>query len=271
MLVPIPHRLSLFYCRPFLPRRLLPIVLMLLAVGQSWAGTYPEWFLFPQRYDSTCVVGFSGNAASPLIDAARTAIVYQQCLVSGRLEYYQVREENIFARNSDYYYYFPADSLPVWQRRLKVHDAFQLSTFTDDLIVLFSPLDSLAHLRKWLDSDSLALPAWRLQSTWSDSLYYHGVGVSSAVGRPNAAWKVAEEKAIFNILTAQAVDFHQIRYQQSDTEGGRQLEEVSFLDLRFKIKGIEVVERWPDSRYNEYLVYVRIPRQGLWWPGKNDK
>ena len=88
----------------------------------------------------------------------------------------------------------------------------------------------------------------------------------TAIGLENDAWKTAEEQAIFTILTALAVNVYKIQITEKDTGIGGEtssFDQISFIKLKFLLKNITVLERFPDRKNKLFYVLVRIPKNGI--------
>jgi hypothetical protein len=87
------------------------------------------------------------------------------------------------------------------------------------------------------------------------------------MGNENDAWKTAEEQAIFSVLTNLAVGVFKLRLSDKESvEGPANMEEISFLTLRYLLQNIQVLQRFPDVENKVFYVLVRIPRNGLHSP-----
>lgn len=241
-------------------------LLLISVVLPLFAGVYPDWFLYPDHYGKDYIVGYSFGGEDPVVDAERTWTAYKECIVNGKLEYYGLASQDVFLRNSDYYYNFSPDSLEIVKGKLKAVDAFLMSTFTEDIVVLFHKNSSPEINATWVDTDSLMKPAWSEKTFWEDDHYYYGVGSFSARGNPNDAWKTAEERALFNILSNYVITFHQISQVTSSEKGLQEVEKISVIKVRYRLKNIEVWERWPDNENFEYMAVVRIPITDIFSP-----
>jgi hypothetical protein len=242
-------------------------LILLIAIPLQAINRYPEWFLNAQKYPGI-IVGYSyaGNPAQ--YDAENMYTAYRSCVVYGTLEIYQTSQDDQWLKNSDYYYYFSPDSVEKIRGRLVKVDSFQTELLSGDYIEAFM-LDSADSnfSSPWVDVRTLSMPRWVSQTFWQDSAYYYGVGMYTSLGNENDAWKTAEEQAIFSILTNLAVGVFKLRLSDKESvEGSANMEEISFLTLRYLLQNIQVLQRFPDVENKVFYVLVRIPRNGLHSP-----
>jgi hypothetical protein len=228
--------------------------------------SFPDWFLFPEKYGEKYIAGYSIHGNDPVIDAERSYTAYHECIAIGKLELFSDPRHNIFLRNSDYYYNFSPEKLAETRGKLIPHDAFLISVLSDDIVVLFSPDSAFDHKVRWLNPDTMSAPAWLEKDYWEDGQYYYGVGRFTSRGNPNDAWRTAEERAIFSILTNKAITVHRIRRLEVDEQRGDDLTDITALRLRFRLRNIEILQRWPDKKDRVYYVLIRIPVKGLFSP-----
>jgi len=192
-------------------------------------------------------------------DAERMYCVYQECLVTGTLQQFQNYEQH----NSDYFYDFDADSLRAIHGRLRELDSFYTEILRGGRISAFSR-DSLALKQVTpVDVDSLP-PAWTDLAFYPEGAYYYGVGMYTSRANRNDAWKTAEEKAFFAIMSGLAMDIHSVLI--TNTGAADDYDRVSSIHLNYKLKGLTVVERWPDHAHEVFYVLVRIHRQNVFSP-----
>jgi len=226
---------------------------------------YPEWFLYPQKYNHL-VVGYSYNGMPAMVDAESMFCAFEECIVMGTLEVYENSSINDMLKNSDYYYYFSPGAVEKIRNRLFPVDRFDVNIMTHDYISAFS-LDSAETCNApRIKVENIARPDWLDKTFSSDNQYYYGVGLYTALGSENDAWKTAEEQAIFTILTNLAVQVHRVNVITRDTEiksGESAVEQISFMKVKYLLRGIEVVERFPDRENKLYYVLLRIPVNGI--------
>ena len=224
-------------------------------------NSYPEWFLYPEKY-ADFVTGFTYNDTPEQTDAEITACVYNECVVYGTLEIFQNSGEE-YLKNSDYYYYYSPDSLDSIRNQFYPVDRFCISTLNDEYVTLFSR-DSTARLSvPWLEFEQIPKPQWLDKDFFEDTTYYYGVGMYTSQGRESDAWKTAEERAIFNILTNLAVQMHNLRIVLEDENMGDAVDEISFMKIKYLLRHIEVLERYPDLNNQLYFVLVRIAKNNI--------
>jgi hypothetical protein len=91
----------------------------------------------------------------------------------------------------------------------------------------------------------------------------------TALGRENDGWKTAEEQGIFTILNALAVEVHNLGVLAKRTVGKshqESSEQIKFINLKYHLKNISIMERFPDLENKLYYVLVRIPKKDVWSP-----
>ena len=241
-------------------------IVLLSGISSLSAGAYPDWFLYPHLYGHRYITGYSYSGEDPRIDAERTWVAYNACIAKGKLEYYSIATENAFLRNSDYYYYFSPDSLALIEGKMMAHDAFLINAFSEDIVVLFSLDSTLNRSIQWVDTDTISEPVWYDKTFWEDQEYYYGVGSFTSRANPNDAWKTAEEKAIFAILTNLVTTFHHITSLHTSEEGLEEMEKISVFNIWYRLRNIEVWERWPDIKNGDFMAVVRIPKADVFSP-----
>lgn len=231
-------------------------------VSLAWPQ-YPDWFLYPASYPGT-VTGFSYFGTPAVTDAERMSCVYEEVVVEGVLELFQDLQRDKFLRNSDYYYYFSPDSLANIRGSLKPLDRFRTNVLLNDDIVLFSA-DSIETLEtRRVDIDSLAPPEWHDRYFWRDGGYCYGVGNFTFRGNENSAWKTAEEKAIYTILTSLAAEYHGLlSSEKGGNPANESMERIQFVKLKYWVRHIEPVERWLDRENDLCMVLVRITEKNI--------
>ena len=245
------------------------VFLLILSCASLQAGNiYADWFIHQSHYPGL-IVGYTYGSMTPQEDAENMYAAYQDCIVWGTLEIFNTDESNDLLKNSDYYYYFSPDSLARIKGRLKEVDRFQVNIFFNDYIAAFYLDDSVRISEKRLQTTEIPRPSWLERTFWQDGANYYGVGAYTTLGRENDGWKTAEEQGIFTILNALAVEIHNLNllaknggedYQQESTE------QIKFINLKYHLKHISIVERFPDLDNKLYYVLVRIPKKDVWSP-----
>jgi len=225
------------------------------------SNLFPEWFLYPKKYPGF-VVGFTYDETSERTDAEITACVYRECVLYGTLEIFQNSGED-YLKNSDYYYYYSPDSLTAIRGHLYPQDRFIISTFNDEYVTLFSRDSTVQVSAPRLEIEQITKPQWLDKDFFEDNNYYYGVGIYTSIGREADAWKTAEEHAIFNIVTNVAVQMHSLQLVLQDENQGDAVEEISFLKVKYLLRNIQVLERYPDRQDQLFYVLVRIAKKDV--------
>ncbi len=220
---------------------------------------YPDWFLYPLSHPGI-IVGFSYNGEAPVTDAERMYCVYQECIVTGSLQQFREYEQ----RDSEYFYNFDADSLRAIRGKLHELDSFYSNALQGSMISAFG-VDSVKIRNSMIvDVDSLQCPDWVERTFYTDGGYYYGVGMYTSRSNINDAWKTAEEKAFFSIMSGLALDIHSVLIM--DTARDTDFNRISSIRLKYKLKGLQVVERYPDPANDIFYVLVRIKKQNIFSP-----
>ncbi len=247
------------------PQKILAVWLFILLFfnqGFSSLDRYPEWFLFPLKYPEV-VVGYSYGGNPALYDAENMYCAYRSCVVYGTLEIFSSSTDDQWLKNSDYFYYFSPDSVKQIHGKLVQVDSFQTNLITGDYIAAFTFGDTLQD-RRWIEVQSLTPPEWLQKIFWRDGQYYYGVGFYTSIGNENDAWKTAEEQAVFTILTNLAIGYYKLRlYLKDGSEQPSVIEEISFIRLKYLLRNIEIMERFPDRSNRLFYVLVRIPQKDV--------
>jgi len=235
--------------------------MIFLALPLPASNLYPEWFLYPAKYPNF-VTGFTYNDSPEKTDAEITACVYRECIVYGTLEIFQNSGEE-YLKNSDYYYYYSPDSLAIMRDRLYAVDRFCISTLNDEYAALFATDSTVRLSAPRMEIEQIPRPQWLDKDFFEDAAYYYGVGMYTSLGREADAWKTAEERAIFTIITNMAVQMHNLRIVLRDDTAGDAMEEISFLKVKYLLRHIEVLERYPDLDNQVFFVLVRIAKNDI--------
>ncbi len=246
-------------------QNLIGVVILLLSGIYPLFATniYPNWFIHPGNYPQL-MTGYTYNGMSAKDDAVNMYCAFQECIVVGTLEVFEENESDDLLKNSNYFYYFSPDSVEAIEDNVFEVDAFDVSAFTHDRIAAFSFDSTTRPTDPWIHVENIERPSWVDQNFFQDNRFYYGVGMYTALGRENDGWKTAEEQAIFSILTALAVEVHHLKIDvRSSDETTGSIDQISFLKIKYLLRNIRVMERYPDRQNKLYYVLVRIPRNGL--------
>ena len=238
---------------------------ILISIGISDAAIkqYPEWFLYPQKY-SDVIVGYSYRGMSSENVAENMYCAYKKCYAVGTLELFDLDGNRDLLKNSNYYYEFSKDSVEAMKGRLVEIDRFNVNVFSGDYISAFSLDDTLEIERNIISVEEIPRPNWIDKTYLSDSSYYYGIGMYTAIGLENDAWQTAEEQAIFNILNQVAVNYSKINLLYSDGWKEKDYsEEISVLEIRYALQNICIVERFPDRNNKLFYVLARIHKNNV--------
>lgn len=224
---------------------------------------YPSWFLYPKNF-SGIITGYKYNNSLAKKDAAINYCVFKSCVVYGTLEIFVDPSSTQWLKNSDYYYYYSPDSFEVAKRELVGVDSFFTNILNGDYIAAYFWKHKKTLPQEWLKVRELKIPEWISKTFWEDGDYAYGVGIFSSQRNENDAWKTAEEQAIFTILTNKAIGYYSIKvYTQEKNQKESSYQEISFIRLKYYLKNIEIVERFPDLEQQTFYVLVRIAKQNM--------
>jgi len=246
-------------------RSLKAAVLLLTFIIANAGSTniYPEWFIFPKNYPQL-ITGYTYNGMPAVFDAESIYCAYKKCFVVGTLEIFNNASSDKLLKNSNYYYFFSPDSVAKIHGRLKQVDGFITSVFTGDEIDAFSLDAADSGNFKRFKTEELTRPAWVDSTFMEDKRYYYGVGLYTAMGNENDAWRTTEEQGIFTILNAVAIDFNKIEIKNTtDQAGSGALQQVTIIKLKFRLRNIQVLERYPDRKNKVFYALIRIPKKDV--------
>jgi len=238
-------------------------ILMIISTSSAAIKQYPEWFLYPQKY-SDVIVGYSYRGM-PSVDVAENIYcAYKRCFAVGTLELFDLDGNRDLLKNSNYYYEFSRDSVEAMKGRLVEIDRFNVNVFSGDYISAFSLDDTLELERNIIPVEQIPRPEWVDKTFITDNSYYYGIGMYTAIGLENDAWQTAEEQAIFNILNQVAVNYSKINLLYSDGWKEKDYsEEISVLEIRYGLRDISIVERFPDRENKLFYVLARIHKNDV--------
>jgi len=236
--------------------------IILTSISAYGQRSYPEWFIHPQQYPDF-YLGYSYNETPAVIDAERTYCVYHECIAYGSLQIYDLESEKGLLKTSDYYYHFSPDSLTKIKDRLKSVSSKMVTVFPTEYIELFA-MDSIPQNFKnqSVDVYTMVKPDWVEKEFWTDEKYYYGVGEYTSTGNHNDAWKTAEERAIFKILSSLSMEIHKINISTQSVVD-ENMEKISIFKIKYLIKNIQVIERYPDSNNKLFFALVKIEKNNL--------
>ena len=238
------------------------LTIILTFISSYGQRSYPEWFIHPLQY-SDFYLGYSYNETPAIIDAERTYCVYHECIAYGTLQIYDLESEKGLLKTSDYYYHFSPDSLTKIKDRMKSVSSKMVTVFPTEYIELFA-MDSLPEdfHNQNINVNTMAKPDWVEKDFWIDDTYCYGVGEYTSSGNHNDAWKTAEERAIFKILSSLSLEVHKINVS-TQSEVDENLEKISVFKIKYLIKNIEVIERYPDLNNKLFFALVRIKKKNM--------
>jgi len=225
--------------------------------------TLPHWFLSPGEYPDQ-ITGYTIGESSSMVDAAIMFCFYKEVIIEG--SYYRYNDYD--GRISDYYWNYPPECLEEFSDSLLFLSSFVSNVLTDSHIGLFalSPVD-IKEDRLFINIEELDRPKWIKEDFWIEGGYYYSVGMYTSRGEKNDAWKTAEERAFFNLVTSVFVHVGAVSINTiiEDFEGNvyEDYEKVIGYKLHTKLSNSQVFERWPDMKSNLYYVLVRVHKDDI--------
>jgi len=227
--------------------------------------SYPEWFLYPNRYPGT-IVGYHQFGNKTNTNALRRHCVYKYSYLKGSQYIINNQDKTL----KKYFYEYDPTCLENDKDRLNIIDYFNSSTLTRTRISLYS-IDSLISVnRNYFDISLLEPPKWIDEMFWFDNEYYYAVGEFTSRGQINDAWETAEETAIYNLAACYAVNIGSVSKLYIDELGEDFFEEVFREKFFHKLKNIEVLNRWPDKERGMYYVKIRIKKENIESPFRKE-
>jgi len=278
------------------------LFLLFTSITIAMEVSYPDWFLFPFSYPDY-ITGFSKGEFSSLEDASNMYCFYNETIVNGNMYRYNDYDEKI----SDYYWYFPPKCVEDIKSKLFSVSSFISNVITNSIIELYgyppfldvldpgavkgennqtTILDVILFLdshqnpeiqntdfHNYLKLADISAPDWINNDFWESDNYYYSVGMYTSQGEKNDAWKTAEERAFFNLVTTLAVGFSNSSVdkivEHLDFSITEEYEEILRYKLFHKIVDAQVIARWPDINNNLYFVQVRIHEDNILSPYLN--
>jgi len=279
------------------------IFVVLGAISLANGNIYPRWFLFPAEYPNH-VIGYSKGENTSIDDAADMFCFYSETIIDGNLFRYNDYDEKI----SEYHWYFPPKCIDDIKSKLFIVSSFISNVITNSKIELYGyppfldVLDpgavkggnnqtTILDVISFLDSNQnpeiqntdihnyikladMSVPGWINNDFWKADNYYYSVGMYTSQGEKNDAWKTAEERAFFNLITTisvgvSGVSIHNIK-ESSNGIISDEYEEVIRFQLYHKVTNGQVMERWSDIQNNLYYVLVRVQKDNIISPYLNN-
>ena len=223
----------------------------------------PHWFLFPKEYPDH-VVGYGRGEGSSIHDAVIMHCFYKEVIIVG--SYYRYNDYE--GRISDYYWNYSPKCLEEFKDKLFPVSSIVSNILTDSHIALFNISPSeLKDPISFINIDELDHPRWIQKDFWLEDGYYYSVGMYTSRGEKNDAWKTAEERAFFNLVTSVSVHVGSVAINTitEDVKGNlfENYEKVTGYKLHSKLIDSQVLERWPDLKSNFYYVLVRVDKENI--------
>lgn len=234
--------------------------IMLLLVFLScfcFAGKrYPEWFVHPQKYPKI-VVGYNYRDVNLYSDAAATYCVLDCCLVKGELYQYSDTEK----RYSDYYYYYDKNEFETILDSLFFLKTYVVNTFPLSLIAAFS-MEKCELSDVFCDFNIMETPSWTEKNFYAQDAFYYGIGVYTSTGNDIDAWKTAEERSYFAIVTGYrtGITAQKILYKDEIID---YYEKEQVLHCQYSLKNLQICERYADKKNQIFYVLSRIDKSGI--------
>lgn len=214
---------------------------------------YPEWFLYPDT-SLNIIVGYSNSESTSFFNAKQKYCTFSNCIIDGVLYQYNNNDKRI----NDYYYTFDETCLDSLDNKLILLSLFKTNIILNQDVAVYG-LESATTVRSILINPlNISTPDWTSRTFWRDNKYYYSVGMYSSYYNENDAWKSAEEKAIFELMNSIAIKYYSININTLIGDH-TVLESVDAIQLKFHLRNIKVIKRWPDVKLKQYYVLIRIP------------
>ena len=223
---------------------------------------YPFWFSYPDTTQNI-IIGYPYGSSSPLTDAERNYCTYKNCIVDG----FSYRYNHYDQKLNDYYYSFNSECLDSIHKKLFCLSTFKTNIILNQDISLFSPDSSIIINSDLLNALNMKTPTWTNSTFWEVGKSYYAVGMYQSDHNENDAWKSAEENSLFVLMNAIAVRYYGVKINISENEKSAS-EVAKSIQLKFHLKNIKIIERWPDTLNNQYYVLINIPKKDVFSPFK---
>lgn len=233
----------------------------LVIFPQTDSREYPMWFLHPAD-NQNVYCGYGYNRYSALEDVVSMTSLFNECIVNGTLNMYTDETSDEMYKDSDYYYYFDPDNKVVDEDKLFPIDKFFINLVHNQYIQAFAE-DSNYVLTQNGDSEHTD-PEWIKSSFFIEDDYFYGVGQFTSIGNKIDAWKTAEERGIFNIILNNSFQIFKVKHTADFYDDDSIVfDEIIAYKFRYILRGIEIMERYPDYKNDLFYVLVRIKKANV--------
>ena len=233
---------------------------VMLLYSQNFDGDYPSWFLHPAA-NTNIYIGFGYSNLSAREDAVSMSSLFNECIVNGQLNMYSTEGSSEMYRDSDYYYYFDPDNKVVYEDELESVDRFTINMIYGNYIQAFASDSNYVLVED--DSSESEIPEWIKTNYYEDDTYFYGIGMYTSMGNKIDAWKTSEEKGIFSIILNNAVQVYKIKYTADSYDDNFVYDEIITYKFKYRLRGIETVERYPDYKNELFYTLVRIKKENV--------
>lgn len=225
----------------------------------AYSVNYPDWFIHQGDYD--IVVAYRYENTDIFKDASITYSMCRKCVVKGTLYLFP----DIEKRDSDYYFYFDEDTAKSVMNKFTYVKGHILKSYPLSLIAALSLNDNTELENKIIDLGKIKEPQWINENAYEKGNYVYGVGYYTSRGNSVDAWKTAERRSVFSILSFYLTIQHGVKmyYRESDTD---QLSTYQALSLNHTLEGIEFIERWHDVENNVVYVLSCVKKDNIYSP-----
>ncbi len=222
------------------------------------AVRYPIWFLYQGRYPEM-TVGYTLKGTEAIVDAQIRYVVYTETLYHGSSIRYQDYDESL----KDYYYDYDPAEVEKIKGRLKPLATFAVNLISNDFITAFAPEIPESLATDFISIYDIPRPEWTQRGPmYRDGDDYFGVGMYTYQANENDAWQTAEDKAVYNIITAAEIRVRNVVINEK-SERGENIEKASKITFKYRIRNIRVMERWRDPDNSMVYTLVRIHSSDL--------
>ena len=232
------------------------IISVILLISLLQGIEYPEWFVKQYKYPDI-TVAYRMESTEFLHDASITYSMCRQCQVKGELYLFP----DIEKRNSEYYFYYDEKDAEKSKSKFIYLAGHVLKAYPTCLVAAFS-IKEVELSGLMVEMASMGSPAWVKENAYEDNNYFYGIGAYSSRGNIVDAWKTAERRSIYSILSFYLTVQHDLKiYYQDENES--QLQTYQAFNLNHTLKGIEFCERWHDMENHVVYVLSRVKSNNI--------
>lgn len=240
-------------------RRLLILIVLMLAAASAYGQTYPRWFLFQGRIPGARIgVGFvrpsvfRDSSTAYAFRAGCTAYaMYRRMSISGSDAFWST-EGGTAWMGSDIGLSYDTSLAQDAQSGFRVLDAYHDKVKT---IVLAgdSGLALSADMRKVISVSSIPMPEW-VEKLPEASRTVFAVGEAEEYFYETSSWELAEKIARLSLARQMGIRVTSMQ-KLTDVEG----QDVRNAAFSTELRDVRVVARWRDLRKKIFYVLISMP------------